>query len=102
MDSISASGDVDEQWRAFIAAQREAGLERIIAEEGLKPAETRAFLETAFREGSVRGTGTAITRILPPLSRFSPDGAHAEQKGRVLARLGAYFERFFGLGAGEA
>jgi hypothetical protein len=28
----------------------------------------------------------------------TPDGGHGEKKQRVLARLSAFFERFFGLG----
>ena len=84
----------------FIDVRRAEELERIIVEEGLKPDETRAFVDTAFRDGAIRSTGTAITRVLPPVSRFSSDGEHGERKQRVLARLGAYFERFFGLGSG--
>lgn len=95
VDSVSVSGDVDAEWVAFIAARREAELEQIIAEESLKPDETRAFIETAFRDGAIRAAGTAITRILPPASRFAADGGHAEKKQRVLARLGEFFERFF-------
>ncbi len=49
------------------------------------------------RVNAIQTTGTAITRILPSVSRFSPDGGHGEKKQRVLARLGAFFERYFGL-----
>jgi len=42
----------------------------------------------------------AITKVLPPTSRFSADGGHGEKKQRVLTKLGAFFERFFGLGSG--
>jgi len=95
VDSVSVSGDIDAEWVAFVAARREAELEQIIADESLKPDETRAFIETAFRDGAIRAAGTAITRILPPASRFAADGGHAEKKQRVLARLGEFFERFF-------
>lgn len=97
VDSLSVSGEVDEQWRVYIDARRAEELERIIADEGLRPDETHAFIEAAFRDGVIRGTGTAITRVLPPVSRFGSDGAHADRKQRVLARLGAYVERFLGL-----
>jgi len=36
--------------------------------------------------------------VLPPVSRFSADGGHGEKKQRVLARLGAFFDRYFGPG----
>lgn len=101
VDSISASGDIDEQWATYVVARRAEELNAIIEAESLKPDETRAFIATAFREGEVKMTGTAITKILPPVSRFAPDGGHGEKKQRVLEKLGVFFERFFGLGAKE-
>lgn len=97
VDRISTSSTVDEQWLAFVAARRAAELEAIITEEGLRADETRAFIERAFRDGAIQQSGTAITKILPPVSRFSGDGGHGEKKRRVLARLVAFFERFCGL-----
>lgn len=99
VDSVSNSGRVDDEWRRFVAARRTAELEQIIESEGLQPEATRAFVETAFRDGAIQTTGTAITNVLPPVSRFSAGGGHTEKKQRVLARLSAFFERFFGLGA---
>ncbi|MCK8115250.1 type I restriction endonuclease subunit R [Anaerosoma tenue] len=99
VDSVSVSGAIDEEWQAFILARREAELAAIIESEGLRPDETRAFIETAFRDGAIRTTGTAITKVLPPASRFSPEGGHGEKKQRVLGKLGEFFERFFGLGS---
>ena len=49
----------------------------------------------------MQASGTAITRILPPASRFGGDGAHGERKQRVLVKLGDFVERFFGLGVGR-
>lgn len=98
VDSVSVNGAVDEEWRAFIAARREAELTAIITEEGLRAVEAHAFIDAAFREGVIRSTGTAITRVLPPVSRFAAGGGHGAKKERVLARLSAFFERFSGLG----
>ena len=97
VDNISVDGEVDHAWRAFIAAKREAELETIIADENLRPDDTRIFVETAFRDGQIRTSGTAITKVLPPVSRFTADGGHGEKKQRVIQKLGAFFERFFGL-----
>jgi len=97
VESVSASGAIDEEWQEFIRARRDAELEAIISAEGLRPAETRAFVEAAFRDGAIRPTGTAITHVLPPTSRFSADGGHGEKKRRVLEMLREFFERFFGL-----
>jgi type I restriction enzyme R subunit len=70
VDSVSAGGEIDEEWRAHVAARKTAELNQIIAEEGLKPEETRRFVEMAFRDGAIQTTGTAITKVLPPISRF--------------------------------
>ena len=40
---------------------------------------------------------TAITRILPPASRFAPGGDHGVKKQRVLDKLAEFFDRYFGL-----
>ena len=70
---------------------READLDEIIEDENLKPDETRAFIDTAFRDGAIQTTGTAITKVLPPVSRFSArrwprreEAARAHQARRVL------------------
>ena len=97
VDSVSVDGAIDEEWQAFIAAKREAELEAIIEDERLHADATRAFIEIAFRDGALRTTGTAITKVLPPASRFSADGGHGEKKQRVIEKLGTFFERFFGL-----
>jgi type I restriction enzyme R subunit len=97
VDSVSATGEVDDEWQAFIAARRNSELETIIESEGLRPVETRTYIKAAFRDGAIQTTGTAITRILPPVSRFAADGSHSEMKQRILTRLATFFERFFGV-----
>jgi len=101
VDSLSVDGEIDQEWQAFIAAKKEQELQDIIADEHLKPAETKVLVETAFRDGAIAASGTAITRVMPPVSRFAPNGGLGEKKQRVLLRLGVFFDRFFGLG-GEA
>ena len=98
---IDADGAVDAERQAFVAAKREAELDAIIAEENLCPAAARAFVEAAFRDEAVSATGTAITEVLPPVSRSAADGGHGEKKQRVLSTLEAFFERFFGLSTGR-
>lgn len=100
VDSVSASGDIDVEWQSYIAQRRKSELDQIIEEEQLKPEETLAFVEAAFRDGAIRSSGTAITRVLPPSTRFSADGGHGQKKERVLAKLLTFFERFLGLVAG--
>lgn len=97
VDSVTTKAKVDAQWVAFMATKKVEELDRIIAEEGLDAEETKAFVENAFRDGAISGAGTAITKILPPVSRFSKDNNHSAKKQTVLEKLSVYFERFFGL-----
>ncbi len=97
VDSVSAKARVDEQWEAFMAARREEELDRIIAEEGLDPDAARVFMANAFRDGGVQTSGTAITKVMAPASRFSKQNAHSARKQAVLARLEAFFSRYSGL-----
>ncbi|MDO5067589.1 MAG: type I restriction endonuclease subunit R [Propionibacteriaceae bacterium] len=98
VDTVSPDGEVDEQWLAFIAAKREAELSAIIEEERLRDG-ARAFIEAAFRSGSLTTGGTALADILPPVSRFEPGGTRDEMKRKVVARLSEFFDRYHGLGA---
>ncbi|MHB9004005.1 MAG: type I restriction endonuclease subunit R, EcoR124 family, partial [Coriobacteriia bacterium] len=92
------AGQVDEEWSAYVAARRDAELTQLVLDEGLNAEATREFIDRAFRDGALQAGGVAITRVLPAVSRFSPDSGHGEKKQRVLDRLGEFFERFFGLG----
>lgn len=96
VDSVSTRGRVDTQWQDFVLARKAGELERIIEEENLNAAETRAFIENAFRDGAIPTAGTAVTRILPPASRFSRDNDHGRKKqsGRCRDRLAAFFDRY--------
>jgi len=98
VDRVSVTGDVDDEWAAFIAARRDEELTRLIAEESLREDEAREFVERAFATGALQTSGVAITKVLPAASRFGADGAHGEKKARVLERLSEFFERYFGLG----
>ena len=97
VDSLSAHGEIDQEWRTFLAGRREAELEEIITQENLRPEQAREFVDEAFRDGQVTTGGIAITRVLPPVSRFSAGGGHGEKKHRVIQKLTAFFERFRGL-----
>jgi type I restriction enzyme R subunit len=97
VDSVSATGEIDDEWRAYVAARREAELDEIIEAENLRRDETHAFIDAAFRDGAIQTTGTAITKVLPPVPRFAAGGGHGEKKQRVLTKLSTFFERFFGL-----
>jgi type I restriction enzyme, R subunit len=98
VDSLSATSKVDIAWQEYVATKRREELDRIIADEDLRPEATRSFVETSFRDGNLQPGGTAITKILPAVSRFAVDGGHGSKKSIVLEKLSRYFERFQGLG----
>ncbi len=97
INGINEVEDVMGEWNDFVDKEREAELAQIIADERLKPQETRDFIETAFRDGEVKTTGTDIDKIMPPVSRFGGSG-RAAKKQTVIEKLKAFFEKYFGIG----
>ncbi|MBQ6961745.1 MAG: hypothetical protein IJP78_12275 [Clostridia bacterium] len=89
--------DVMAEWHHFVAEEREKELVAIIQSERLKEAETRKYIENAFRDGEIKTTGTDIDSIMPPTSRFG-GGNRAQKKQTIIEKLKAFFERFFGIG----
>ena len=94
---INDVSDVMLEWRTFVAEEKERQLVTIIQEENLKDEETRRFMDSAFRDGSVKTTGTDIDKLMPPISRFS-GGNRAEKKQTIIEKLKGFFDRFFGIG----
>ena len=97
---VAGINDVDDvmiEWNRFVADERERQLVQIIQEENLKEAETRKFVENAFRDGEVKTTGTEIDSLMPPVSRFG-GGGRAKKKQTVVEKLKGFFERFAGIG----
>lgn len=94
---INDVSDVMLEWRTFVAEEKERQLVAIIQEENLKDDETRRFMESSFRDGSVKTTGTDIDRLMPPISRFG-GGNRTVKKQAIIDKLMAFFNRFFGIG----
>ena len=96
ISSVNADTDVDKGWREYVQHRKAEDLKEIIESEHLKPEETEKFIESSFRDGQVRTTGTDIDKILPPMSRFG-GGNRQEKKKSVIDKIQAFFERYFGL-----
>ena len=94
---INDVSDVMLEWRTFVAEEKERQLVAIIQEENLKDDETRRFMDSAFRDGSVKTTGTDIDKLMPPISRFG-GGNRTVKKQAIIDKLMAFFNRFFGIG----
>ena len=96
ISSVNANTDVEQSWRDYVQQQKEEDLKELIESENLKPEETEKFIESSFRDGQVRTTGTDIDKILPPMSRFG-GGNRVEKKKTVIEKIQAFFDRYFGL-----
>lgn len=94
---VNIESSVQNDWRKYVSEQEKSDLQLIISEEKLNSAETCKFMENAFRDGTVKTTGTDIDRLLPPVSRFG-GGNRAQKKKHVIDELKSFFEKYFGLG----
>ena len=97
ISGLNEVDDVFQEWRDFVLQQREQELTAMIAEEKLKPEETRLFIENALQTGELKTNGTDIDRLMPPVSRFGKSNRTAKKQS-VIDRLKAFFEKFFGAG----
>ena len=95
--SLDIHSVVDDDWQKFVEGKKVEELEEIIRSESLDHDATYTFIKNAFRNGSVTTTGTAITKILPPVSRFSPTGERTKKRESVIDKLTKFFERFFNI-----
>lgn len=93
--SLTPASNVDDEWSSYVEEEKNAELEKIIAEEKLKQDETKTFISNSFKNGEIQSAGTSFAKILPPVSRFSPTGDLMKKKETVLEKLKAYFDRFF-------
>lgn len=99
--SLDVHSIVDEDWKNFVEEKKTEELDKIIESENLDPEATYTFIKNAFRDGNVPVTGTAISKVLPPVSRFSPTGERSQKRESVLNKLSSFFERFFDISGGK-
>ena len=81
--------------------QRDHDLDTIIAEEKLKPEDTRKFMENAFRDGEIKTAGTDIDKLMPPISRFGGGGRDKKKQG-VIDKFKEFFDKYFGIGGSKS
>ncbi len=96
IDTVNVSTKVDEDWKNFVNTQKETDLSTIIEEERLKEEETKVFVDNAFRDGTLKTTGTDLDKLLPPISRFG-GGQRQQKKESVIDKLLKFFEKYIGL-----
>ena len=98
--SLDAGSNVDDDWQKFVEHKKIEELEQIIKDENLNHDATYTFVNNAFRDANVAITGTAVTKVLPPVSRFLPTGERTNKRESVLTKLTKFFERFFDISSG--
>ena len=96
ISSVNADTDVEQSWKDYVQQKKDEDLQELIKSENLRPEETAKFIESSFRDGQVRTTGTDIDKILPPMSLFG-GGNRQQKKKSVIEKIQAFFERYFGL-----
>ena len=101
LNSLNPSSDVDKDWHSFVDGKRLEELNGIISEENLDKDETYKFIDNAFRDGFVQTTGTAIAKVLPPVSRFTPTGDRSAKRETVIEKLTAFFNKFWDITSGK-
>ena len=97
IETVNVNSDVRNDWKIFVAEQKEKEIEEVIVEHKLKPEETKEFIENAFRDGVLKTTGTDINKLMPSTSRFGGGGNRTKLKQAIVERLQSFFEKYFGL-----
>jgi type I restriction enzyme, R subunit len=101
IESLDISSSVDGDWITFVEKKKIEELEKIIKEENLNNVETYKFIENSFRDWNITTNWTNITKIVPKMSRFSPNGEYAKKCDWVIEKLMKFFERFFDISKKE-
>jgi len=100
ISSLDVGANIDEDWQKFVNKRKIDELDQIIKDENLNRDAAYTFVNNAFRDGNIAITGTAITKVLPPVSRFSKTGERTQKRESVLSRLTQFFERFYDISNG--
>lgn len=66
-------------------------------EENLNKEMTYEFVKKSFESGAVETSGTDVSDMLPPMSRFSEDNNRSQKKENVINKLINFFDIFFNI-----
>lgn len=96
--SGNGQSEINDEWNEYVEQQKQEELNAIIAEENLRPEETKKFIAQSFADGFVTSTGVAITKVLPPMPVFGGGRVNREEKKKtVLEKLTAFFTKYFNI-----
>lgn len=94
IETLTPNSNVDNDWLNFIKEKRIEELNTIIEEENLNKEETYKFMNNSFYNGYVQEFGTEISKILPPISMFSPSKERTTKRLAVVEKLKAFFDKY--------
>ena len=97
IESLNVQSVVDKDWQKFVEKKKIEELDKIIKEENLNYDETYKFIKNSFRNGNITTTGTALNKVLPPISRFSKTGERTKKRETIIEKFTKFFERFFSI-----
>lgn len=92
--ALTPTSDIDKDWKTYLREQKLVELNKIIENEKLNRDETYKFIDNVFRDGFVPTTGTAINKILPPVSLFTKNNDRGAKRATVLEKIINFFNRF--------
>lgn len=101
IESMTATGDVYEQWQTYLNEQKKAEYAKLIAEEHLKSDKALEFIEMTFTRGYVPEGGLELNNIMPPINPFDPNANRQGKVEHVLERLKSFFTKYFGFANGK-
>ena len=101
IESLTPKANIDDDWHSFVDEKKLEELDSIITAENLDKEATYNFINNAFRDGYIQTTGTAISKVLPPVTRFSPTGDRTRKRDTVLDKLNAFFNKFWDISGGK-
>ena len=96
IESMTATGDVYEDWQKYLTDQKKAEFEELVSEEHLKSDKAKEFIEMAFTRGYVPEGGLELNNIMPPINPFDPNANRQGKLEHVLNRLKSFFTKYFG------
>ena len=101
IESMTATGDVYEEWQTYLNEQKKAEFAELVAEEHLKSDKAVEFIEMAFKRGYVPEGGLELNNIMPPINPFDPNANRQGKVEHVLDRIKAFFTKYFGFADGR-
>jgi type I restriction enzyme, R subunit len=97
IESLNATSVVYDDWQKFVKKKKIEELEKIIEDENLNRDETYKFIKNAFRDGVIPTTGTAIVKVLPPISLFSKTRERTKKRENIIEKFTKFFDIFFNI-----